>query len=627
MHGNTGRIADVNLTTGIVKTLELPEETYRRFIGGSGLAAKIFWDRADFTAEPLSPEALLIFMNGPLTGVKLSGVSRMNATARSPLTGGIAESSCGGYFPPALRLSGFDGLLISGRSPYPAYLLIDQGNVTIKDASSLWGQGILACTAGLQKTYGKKSTSLVIGPAGENLVPFACILNESHHAFGRCGLGAVMGSKNLKALVVKPAAGNLSPADPERIRSLVKELTPRIKDYLISQVLHDYGTSGNLEGHMYEGDVPVRNWMSNFDEEMAGALTGSTLSEKYLVKTATCAYCAVACKRVVRIDEGPFAIDEGPGPEYETVAAFGSLQGSTDLAAVCKAGRICNDLGMDTISAGATIAWAMEAYEKGHLTDEHTGGISLVWGDMDTVVNRILPLMAYRTGRLGALLALGSAAAARLVGGRSLDYTAQSKGLEAPMHDPRGGHGHAVAYAVSPRGACHVQSAMHFMETGACNYPEIGFEFDLEALTHEKKAETMVLAAAIGSIENSACLCQFADRSLTLPEIVELINAAAGYGYDVATIMEAGLRVFHLKRCINYRFGFGASDDDLTPRLKEPARDGDAAGIEIRFEEMKNKFYKLMEFDSVKGVSSRERLEMLGLTEEAALIWPAESAG
>ncbi|MBN1664708.1 MAG: aldehyde ferredoxin oxidoreductase family protein [Deltaproteobacteria bacterium] len=622
MNGNTGRIADINLTTETVKILQLPEETYRRFIGGSGLAAKVFWDQADFSAPALSSEALLIFMNGPLTGIKLSGASRMNATARSPLTGGLAESSCGGYFPPALRLAGYDGVIISGRAKDPSYLLIDNGTVTIKAAGPLWGKGIPECTADLKKTYGKKSTSLVIGPAGENRVPFACILNESHHAFGRCGMGAVMGSKNLKALVVKSGTGEFCAADPERTKSLVKKLTPRIKEYIISQVLHDYGTSGNLEGHMYEGDVPIRNWTSNFDEEMGSDLTGSTLSERFLKRTATCAYCAVACKRIVQVDEGPFAVAEGPGPEYETVASFGCLLGASDLAAVCKAARICNDLGMDTISAGATIAWAMEAYEKGHLTDEQTGGVPLRWGDMDTVVHRILPMMASRSGKLGALLSMGSASAARTVGCDSIEYTAQSKGLEAPMHDPRGGHGHALAYAVSPRGACHVQTAMHFMETGACNYPEIGFEFDLEALTHDKKADTMLLATAIGSIENSACLCQFADRSLTLPEIVELINAAAGYGYDIGSMMEAGWRIFHLKRCINYRFGFSASDDDLTTRLKEPARDGDTAGIEIDFDEMKTGFYELMEFDPARGVSSREKLEALGLKEEAELIWP-----
>ena len=291
MNGNTGKIADINLSTGIVKILELPVDTYRRFVGGSGLAAKIFWDRADFSAGALSPEAILILMNGPLTGIKLSGVSRMNATARSPLTGVLAESSCGGYFPPALRQAGYDGLIISGRAAGTSLLLIENGNVIIKDAKSLWGKGILECTENLQKTYGKKSTALVIGPAGENMIPFACILNEAHHAFGRCGMGAVMGSKNLKAIVVKTEAKELHVADSERIKSLVKELTPRIKDYLISQVLRDYGTSGNLEGHMYDGDVPVRNWTSNFDEEMANALTGSTLSEKFLKRTATCAYC------------------------------------------------------------------------------------------------------------------------------------------------------------------------------------------------------------------------------------------------------------------------------------------------------------------------------------------------
>lgn len=622
MKGNTGRIADINLTTGTVETLHLPEETYRRFIGGSGLAARIFLDRADFSADPLSPEALFILMNGPLTGIRLSGASRMNATARSPLTYGLAESSCGGWFAPALRFAGYDGMIISGKAAHPSLLLIDKETITIKDAASLWGKGILESTAKLEETYGKKATSLVIGPAGEKMVPFACILNEAHHAFGRCGMGAVMGSKNLKALVVTSKTGTLSPADPERIKSLTREINPRIKEYIISQVLHDFGTSGNLEGHMYDGDVPIRNWTSNFNEEMADALTGSTLSERFLKKTATCAYCVVACKRVVQIDEGPFALPEGPGPEYETVAVFGSLMDSSDLAAVCKAGRMCNDLGMDTISTGSTIAWAMEAYEKGHLTDEQTGGIPLRWGDMETVVNRVLPLMGAREGKLGELLSLGSAAAARSIGGNSIEYTTQSKGLEAPMHDPRAVHGHALAYAVSPRGACHVQTAMHFMETGACDYPEIGFEFDLEPLTHKKKAETMVPATAIGTIENSACLCQFADRSLTLPEIVDLINAAAGYGYDIDTMMEAGWRGFHLKRCINYLLGFGASDDDLTPRLKEPARDGDAEGIEIRFDEMKTRLYELMEIDPVKGIPYREKLESLGLTEEADRVWP-----
>ncbi len=621
MYGNTGRIAWINLTDHTVESISLPIETYRFFIGGSGLAAKLFSDRADFSAEPLAPESLLIFMNGPLAGARLSGASRMSAAARSPLTGGYADSSCGGFFPPALRHAGFDGLAVTGRAAGLSLLRISGEGVFIEDASFLKGRGVFESTSLLDEKFGPRSTSLVIGPAGENMVPFACILNRAHHVFGRCGMGAVMGSKNLKAVVVENEAGDIPWADPGKLHALIKELTPRVREHLISQVLHDFGTSGNLEGHMYDGDVPVKNWTSNFDEEIAAELTGSTLSERYLKKTRTCAYCAVSCKRVIHITEGPYAIPEGPGPEYETVAAFGSLMGSSDLAAVCKAGRICNDLGIDTISAGATIAWAMEAYEKGHLTEEQTGGIPLIWADLDTVVTAVLPAMAARSGPLGSLLSMGSAGAAKVLGRESIAYTAQCKGLEAPMHDPRAGHGHALAYAVSPRGACHVETAMHFMESGACNYPEIGFEFDLEALTHEKKAETMVLAAAIGSIENSACLCQFADRSFTIPEIVDLINACAGYGLTIETMMEAGLRIFHLKRCINYRFGMSAADDDLTERLKEPARDGETAGIEVRFDEMKNRFYELMEFDAEKGVAVADKLHALGLGDEAGIIW------
>lgn len=623
MKGNTGRIAAVDLSAGTVEMLHYPEDTYRQFIGGSGMAARLFWDRADFSADPLAPQALLVFMNGPLAGVKLSGASRMSAAGRSPLTKGFADTSCGGYFPPALKYAGFDGLVITGKAPVPSIIRIADGAVTIEAAGDAWGRGIYTTNAMLEDRYGKASTSLAIGPAGEAMVPFACILNRAHHAFGRCGLGAVMGSKHLKAIVVeKGDAGKLSVADGQRLKALIKAVTPRIRESIISQVLHDFGSAGNLEGHMYDGDVPIRNWTSNFNEEMAEALTGSTLTDQYLTGTRTCAYCVVACKRVVKVDEGPFSIPRSPGPEYETVAAFGTLLGSSDLAAVCKANYLCNDFGMDTISTGSTIAWAMEAWEKGHLTPERTGGIPLEWADMETVVNKVLPMMAAREGKLGRLLSQGCAAAAREIGHASIDYTAQSKGLEAPMHDPRGGgHGHTIAYAVSPRGACHVATAMHFMESGACHYPEIGFEFDLEALTDEKKPETMVLATAIGMIENSACLCQYADRSLTINDMVDLINSTTGYGYSLSSMMEAGTRVFHLKRCINFRFGFTASNDALTPRMLEPARDGEPEGIEIRFDEMKSRFYALMALDTARGVASREKLLSLGLADEAELIW------
>ena len=623
MKGNKGVIADINLSSNIIEDLEYPPEIYAAYIGGSGMAAKLYLDTADLDSDPLSDQALLIFMNGPMAGARLSGASRMSAAARSPLTGTFADSSCGGYFAPALKRHGFDGLVIRDRADKPSLLVIEEDGIAIEDAGEMWGRGNYETLQMLKDRYGEKITALTIGPAGEQMVPYACILNNAHHAFGRCGIGAVMGSKNIKALLVrKKNNGKVDFADPDRLERLRKSLTPKIRESIISQVLHDFGSSGNLEGHIYTGDVPIRNWTSNFNEEMGEALTGSTLTDRYLVKTGTCAYCVVACKRIVKVDEGPYTLTECPGPEYETTAAIGTLLGSSDLAAVCKANYICNDLGLDTISTGSTIAWAMEAWERGDLGLEHTGGIALEWGDMDCVINVLLPAIASRDGELGQLLASGSLSAAFKVGRNAERYTAQAKGLEAPMHDPRGGgHGHALAYAISPRGACHVATAMHFMETGACNYPEIGFEFDLEAMTDEKKAETMVLASALGMLENSACFCQYADRSFTVNEMVELLNAAAGYSLTVDTMMEAGTRIFHLKKCINYLLGFRAVDDSLTERMLEPARDGEPEGVEINFAEMKSRFYSLMRIDPDKGVAVAERLEELGLKEESKLIW------
>jgi len=622
MWGNTGRVIDVNLTDESVQIRTLPDDYYRKYIGGSGLAAKVFWEHADFAADPLSPEAMLVLMSGPFAGLKLSGASRSSVAGRSPLTGHWGDSSCGGHFAPELRYSGYDGIILTGRAPKPSMLLVEGENIAILDASDFWGKGVEEVTKGLKERFGKGYRSLVIGPAGENQVKYAVILNEGHHAFGRAGYGAVMGSKLLKAIVVRANTRGMTLADPDRYEALRRVLNPKIKEALASDVLHVNGTAANLEGGVYTGDVPIRNFTSNFWEDMAEALTGATLTDKYLTNRGACAFCQVACKRVVEVKEGPFAIPKGPGPEYETIVAFGSLLGSMDLAATCKAGRICNDLGLDTISAGGTVAWAMEAFEKGHITTEDMDGVALVWGDIETVVDVVLPAIALKKGRFGELLADGSVAAAQKVGRGSIDYTAHSKGMEAPMHDPRGGgHGLALTYAMSPRGACHVATPMLFMEMGACYYPEIEFEYELEPMTDENKAESAAIAVALGSIENSACFCQFADREITIPEWLELFDTVAGYGWDKEEMMRAGRRVFYLKRLINFRYGLTAEDDDLTPRLLEPARDGDPAGIEVNLSAMKAKFYDLMGMDPIKGIPLQETLKAHGMGEETEKVW------
>jgi len=622
MKGNTGKIIDVDLTAGKIKVDELPEEYYKKYIGGSGLAAKLFWERGNFDADPLSPEAMLIFMDGPFAGLKLSGTSRHSTAGRSPLTGGWGDSSCGGYLAPELRYAGYDGIVVTGRAEKPSMLLIEDDRIEILDAGEYWGRETAEVNSALKEKYGKAYRTLVIGPAGENLVKYSVILNEGHHATGRTGFGAVMGSKNLKAIVVKAGKKEMTLADPEKVDELRKELNPKIKEALASDVLRENGTAANLIGGMYAGDVPIRNWTSNFWEEASEDLTGSTLTETYLTRRSSCAFCSIACKRVVEVKEGPWAIPEGPGPEYETIVAFGTLIGSIDLAATCKAGRICNDLGIDTISAGGTIAWAMEAFERGDLTLEDTDGIELKWGDMDTIINKVVPMIAAKEGKLGALLAEGSASAAGKIGKGSIDYTVQCKGLEAPMHDPRGGgHGLALTYAVGARGACHVAEPMMFAELGSRYYPEIGFEYELEPMTDKEKPEAAVDIIAIGGLENSACFCQFADAEVTIPEWLDLFNAVPGYNWDIDEMMRAGRRVFYLKRLINHRFGRTAEDDKLTKRMLEPARDGEPEGIEINFDGMRQRFYELMKIDPVRAIPVREVLEEYGMGEEAAVVW------
>ncbi|MEI6609154.1 MAG: aldehyde ferredoxin oxidoreductase family protein [Deltaproteobacteria bacterium] len=621
MKGNTGKIINVDLTAGKIDFEMLPEEYYLQYIGGSGLAAKLFWERADFKTDPLAPEAMMLCMNGPLAGLRVSGASRFSIAGRSPLTGHWGDSSCGGFFAPELRYAGYDGFIITGRAAKPSMLVIVDDKVTIESAQDYWGMGTEQATKALKTKYGKDYRVLVIGPAAEIGVKFTLILNDGHHATGRAGFGTLMGSKNLKAIVVKATKKKMTMADPDAMEAMRADLNTRIKESLPANVLHENGTAANLVGGMYAGDVPIKNWTSNFWEEAGEALTGSTLTEKYLTKRGACAYCAIACKRVVEVKDGPFAVSEGPGPEYETAVAFGCLMGSIDLAATCKAARICNDLGMDTISCGATIAWAMEAFERGDLTLKDTDGIELKWADMDTVVHRILPIIAKREGKLGDLLADGSVAAAKKLG-KGIEYTAHSKGLEAPMHDPRGGgQGMALSYVMSPRGACHVADPMMFMELGGKYYPEIGFELILDPQSTQDKALAATTSVALGAIENSSCFCNFADGEVTIPDWLNLFNYVAGYNWKAEDMMLAGRRVFYLKRLINYRYGLTTKDDDLTPRMMEPARDGEIKGQQVDLATMKAEFYDLMRMDPDKAIPTKDALKDIGMAEEAKKVW------
>ena len=616
MKGNTGRIININLTTGDINVETLPEAYYTQYIGGSGLAAKLFIERGDLNAEPLSPEAMLIFANGPFAGVRLPGASRNAVGGRSPLTGNWGDGSCGGYFAPELRFAGYDGIILTGRAATPTLLFIEDDKIQLLDASDYWGKGIFTTHHDIRNKFGKDFRTVLIGQAGENLVRYAAIINDEHHAFGRAGFGAIMGSKYLKGIIVKGTKKTLDVAEPERYETFRKELLKRSKESPVNEPIHEHGSALSLQTSVLIGDAPIKNWQSNSNDPMGAALDGPVLTATYLKKRGACQFCSIACKRVVEIPEGPFAIPEGPGPEYETIISFGTLLNSANLAATCKAGRLCNDLGMDTISAGATVAWAMEAFERGDLRPKDMGR-RLEWGDMEAVMD-LLDKIAHRQGPLGNLLADGAVQAATKVGKGAIDYTCHSKGLEAPMHDPRGcGHGMALTYAISPRGACHVGSTMHFIEMGI-RYPELGWApTDMERLSGKYRAEADTYSQALGCMKNSACWCMFADLSMTLFDYVTLFNYVAGYNWDIDAMMKSAKRVFYLKRLINYRFGRRAVDDALTPRMLQPAVDGLPAGIHMELSEMISEFYDRMGMDHEAGIPTQEIIAAFNLTREA----------
>jgi len=606
VYGNMGKVLEIDLSSREVEEIELDEEIYKKYIGGSGLAAWLLADRGDLEAEPLDPEAVLIFACGPMAGTGFSGTSRLSACARSPLTGIWGQASCGGDFAPELKRCGYDALILKGKAEEPSYLLLGDDSAEVLPASDLWGKDTYEATDELKEKYGKQHRTLVIGPASENGVPFGCIGNDYGHYFGRAGMGTVMASKNLKAIVAK-GSKKATYKDPEKVKEMGKTLRAQMEESVFSTVVGTFGTAANLEAKMYEGDVPCKNWSMGLWEEGAQTLSGIAMSDTILVDRETCRGCLVKCKRVVEVTEEPYDFPKGPGPEYETIGTFGTMLLNPSLPAVAKANWICNRLGMDTITCGATIAWATECFEEGIMKPEDYDGIKLSWGDIDTVID-LLPKIAAKEGKLGQLLAKGSRAASEEVGGGSEAFLTDSKGLEAPAHDPRCNWGDGLAYAVSIRGACHVSNTTFLLEWGAIEYPEIGLDKNYQGMSAEHKAEAAAKTADLGCISNSACWCEFPGASLTIPQWVELFNAVAGYDYDIDALMKAGARIWYLQRCLGHIWGATSEDDRLGERIMMPLEDGMTAGSVPDMETMLAEFYEIRDLGE-DGVPSSEVLE------------------
>lgn len=606
MKGFTGKLLRVDLSKGEVIQDKLEEDLVPRYIGGSGLAAYLFYKEADPQADPLSPQNPLMFMNGPLTGTNFPGSGRSSVAALSPLTGLWGECNVGGAFGAALKLAGYDGIIFTGRAEKPLFLWVDGDHVELRDASSLWGLDSYESNDWLQrelKGEGGLVRTMQIGRAGENQVSLANIVNEMGSVAGRCGLGAVMGSKNLKAVAVR-GGKKMEYAHPEKAKEIRKDLVEKLKNHLLAQTLHELGTNGALDTGMLSGDVPVKNWSIGEWMEVLDTLNSFYYNDNILVKIVGCYACTLRCKRVVKVEEGPYAMAEHAGPEYETVCMMGTNLLNPSLEAVAKANDLCNRLGMDTISMGAIIALLMEAQDKG-LIDKEKTGLDFSWGNMDTALKTI-QLTADREG-FGENMAQGSRALAEELGAPEL--AVHVRGLDFPAHDPRGYHGYGLGYVMGARGACHLNSTNLLIEGGMASWPEIDLKGPFRGTSSKGKAELTWKCLSVGQLFNSMCMCEFVGAFLSLNDQVDMMQATTGFDWTLDGLLECGWRIWYLKRHLLNLMGSDRGDDVLPPKALTPTEEGGNAGSVPKMERMLPEIYELAGLDE-NGRVPPEKLDI-----------------
>lgn len=623
MGGYAGQILHVDLTSGQIDKKALDMDFARSHIGGLGFTTRIYLDMIKDNPEvdPLSPENPFIIMTGPLTGMKLNGAARWTVGTRSPLTGFWGDSNTGGYFGAYLKFAGYDGIVITGKAANPVYLYIDDDIVEIRDAKEYWGADVYDTTDRMKtdlKQTGKRSGQvLCIGPAGENMIRFASLINNKGHAAGRTGMGAVWGAKNLKAIYVV-GTGKLEIADPEALKSIKEELKSVYEESIAIDALHASGTPAHIDVGIIGGDIPIKNWQQS-EWEGIDEIGPTAIEEKIHAGHRTCYGCGVACKKNAEVKDGPFKTAMGPGPEYETVAAFGSMCLNTSIESIAKANDICNRYGMDTITCGTTIAFAIDCFENGLIDESQTDGLKLTWGNAEAIV--ALTEKIAKCEGFGALLAEGSARAASKIGKNASDFLTTVKGLEAPMHDPRNFHGYGLAYAVSPRGACHEASLTFEVESGAMYVPEIEeLSEDYEVQTSEGRAKLNVATQNYGMFfSNCAVFCNLGGLPLNATHTVSIVNAVTGFDYSLDEILKVGARVWYAKRGLTNLFGARAAEDQLPKRLMTALAEGPTEGSVPDMDTMLQEFYELRGFDE-NGIPRKEVLESVGLPELAALL-------
>lgn len=634
--GYSGKILHVNLTTGEL-TVEQPSESfYRKYMGGSALNMYYLLKEMPVGADPLGPDNILALSVGVTTGAPISGQSRMTSTAKSPLTSAIGDAQCGGFFPAEMKFAGFDAFIIKGKAAKPVYLWVNDGHYELRDASHLWGKITGEVEAILQEELHDPNIEVAqVGPAGERGVRFAAIINMSNRANGRTGMGAVMGSKNLKAVVVRGKQGkkNYTVANKKGLNDMARYGAKIIPESGVAG-LAKYGTAETTGVQNAVGMLPAYNFNSGvFDgwEKIDGPtmydtiLKGADEDKQDLKGRDTCYSCTIRCKRVVEITEGPYKVDPHyGGPEYETTSTFGNYCGISDLAAIAYANQLCNQYGMDTISCGATIAWAMECFENGKITTADTGGIELKYGNAEAMV-KMTELIAKNEG-FGQILGMGSAAAAEAIGRGTEAYLITSKKQEAPAHMPQMKRSLAMIYAVNPFGADH-QSSEHdpAYEGTIANPDRLGALGLTEAQPVRSLGPEKVRYARLTqhfySVMDSVNVCQFVfgpDWQLYGPqELRDMIEHVTGWDVTVDELQEVGERRLNMLRAFNAREGIDREQDKLPEKMfKKALKGGPSDGIAVdraQFEAALDEYYRQSDWDVETGTPTRHKLEALEL--------------
>ncbi len=606
-----GTILRINLTDGTVMKDNPEENFYRHYFGGRGLISYFLLNEMKGGEDPLGPKNKLIFSCGPFVGTAIPGSGRNSVGAKSPLTGGYGDSEAGGFWGAELKQAGYDAIILEGKAEKPVYIWIQDGKVEIRDAEHLWGKKTAEAEEQIKEELGENRARVAqIGVAGENMVSYANIVNDLTHFYGRTGMGAVMGSKKVKAIAVK-GNNKLKPADPEGVKELVQFMANNFKEKV--NHFHEYGTAFMVNALNHVGGLPTKNFLrGTFDG--ADKISGETMKETIFIKNETCYACPVRCKRVVEVKE-PYQVDSVyGGPEYETLASLGSLLEIDNLAAIAKGNEICNAYGFDTISAGVTIAFAMECYEKGLITKEDTDGLEVKFGNAEVMLE-LLEQIALKKG-FGKLLSEGSKKAADKFGGDASKYAMHIKGQEIPMHEPRFKSGLGIGYMVSPTGADHCHNIHDtYFDTSADAIKPLGIlePIPLQDIGKEK----MRLLGYFGNwrhFGNCAHLCMFVPWNFK--QAVKMVEATTGWTTSLWEILRIGERAATLSRIFNIREGFGAEDDILKDRwYEEVFEEGPYKGFKFtktELEKARDCYYGVMGWDK-DGIPTEGKLIDLGI--------------